>query len=258
MALKDLTTETMTVISRDWLDPAKERSILARLARVSPLLVDLAIAHHDLLENQQPSPKVSPEMVALNQKVLELDARHDRLARSLHNILEGLVELTDDPDESASWRAVQDELFPQGKSITKRSYIDQAGEATRVEGRLSERSQRLLEEHTVGGVPLMHHVRRWQMAGIELGEAEKQRILLAKESPQTLSVGKVRNAWISAVNAILAMLDREKGLSEAERRRVLEPLETALAKAEARKRSKTTIEAKEEEAIETPKIESAG
>lgn len=246
MALKDLTSETMTVISRDWLDPAKERPILARLSRVAPLIVDLEIAHHDLITHQQPAPKVTPELAALNQKASELDARHDRLARGVYAIVEGLVELRGDTDEGDVWRTVQAELFPQGKSITRRSYIDQAGEATRIDGRLSERSRRLLEELMLGRTPLMAYVRQWQEAGIELGRVEKERILLAKEEPATPTVAKVRNAWIRAVNAILAMLDLEQGLSEADRRRVIEPLESALAKAEARKRSSTVVEAKAE------------
>jgi len=258
MRFIDLSNEAMTVISRDLLDPAKERPILARLSRVAPLLVDLESAHRDLLTHQTPPPKVAPEMAALNEKVTLLDARHDRLARGLYDLFDGLAALTDDADESDAWRVVQQELFPQGKSIINRSYIDQAGEAVRVATRLSDSSRTLLERFSVGGTPLIEYVRRWQMAGTELGEAEKQRILLSKESPETRSVREVRNAWIGAMKAILAMLDREKDLGEVERRRVLEPLETALAKAAARKRSKTTIEAKEGEAVETPKIESAG
>src|SRR5690606_23454437 len=143
------------------------------------------------------------------------------------------------------------ELFPQGRAITRRSYLDQAGEASRIEARLSVRSQQLLQCNRFNDRPLIDYVREWQEAGLALGEAEQERILLAKEDPSKPSVGKVRNAWISAVNAILAMLNREPDLSEADRRRILEPLETALAKAEAKKRAKTVVEAKEEGADET-------
>jgi len=244
MALRDLTSETMTVISRDWLDPAKERPILASLRRVAPLLPDLEQAHRDLLEFQQPAPRVSPEMAALTQRVTELDAQHDRLARGIHTVIAGLIDLTEDTDQADDWRAAQAELFPEGKSITKRSYIDQAGEASRVEARLSDRSRVLLDRLRLGDRSLLDGVRRWQQAAHELGEAEKERILLAKEDQPKPSVGKVRNTWIGVVNTILAMLDREVDLSEADRFKVLEPLETALAKAAARKRSASVVEAK--------------
>lgn len=238
-ALKDLSSSTMTVISRDWLDPAKERPILLGLSRVAPLLADLEDAHRDLLEFQNPPVKISPEMAALNERAIVLDALHDRKARGIHDLLGSVAELTDDADDATTILAARDELFPQGKSITKRSYIDQAGEAARSEKRLSERSRRLLQHLTIRNITLEKYVNEWRTTAVQLGDVEKQRILLAKETQATpqLSVGKARNAWISAVNAILSMLDREKGLSDADRRRLLEPLETALARAAAKKRA---------------------
>jgi len=246
MGFTDLSNQAMTVISGIWLDPTKVRPILVRLSRVAPLIADLEDAHTNLLTHQQPAPRVSPEMAVLNEKVAALDARHDRLARGLYDLLSGIAALTDDADEADAWRDVQRELFPEGKSITLRSYIDQAGEAARVEQRLSERTRRMLETFPPGDHALIHHVRRWLAAGKELGEVETERRVLAKESPGTPTLREVRNGWINTVKTIVGLLDRETSLSESERRRVLEPLESELAKAEAKKRSSTVVEAKAE------------
>src|SRR5690606_501781 len=99
--------------------------------------------------------------------------------------------------------------------------------------------------------PLMLYVSAWQAAGRELGEVETERRILAKEPPDRPTLREVRNAWIAAVKAIVTMLDWEKDLSEADRRRILEPLESELAKAEARKRAKSVVETKEEGSEET-------
>lgn len=242
MAPRDLSSETMTIISRDLLDPEKERPLLVRLSRVAPLLVDLEEAHRDLVEFQNPAGRFSPEMIALNEKAAVLDARHDRKARGIHDFLGSVADLTDDEERSATLLSLRSELFPHGKLITNRSFTDQAGEAERIESRLSERSKRLLRELTIGTVSLEKFVDQWRTAAIELGEVEKQRILLAKEGTPSLSSGKVRNAWISAMNAILAMLDREKGLSPADRLRILGPFEKALAKAAQKKQTGTQPE----------------
>lgn len=255
MALKDLSSATMTIISRDWLDPNKERPLLLSLTRVAPLVVDLDDAHLDLLDFQEPALKVSAEMAALTERVVALDARHDRMVRGIFGLLSSLAELTEHSREAPRLLTLRDELFPQGKSITKRSYIDEAGEAARSEARLSFDSKALLRSLTVGSVSLGKLVDEWRATAIELGEVEKERILLAKDPKGTtmLSVGKARIAWIRAVNAILAMLDREKALSEADRRRILEPLETALAKVAAKKKAAASIAA-ESDSVPVPEL----
>ena len=246
MGYSDLTAETMTAISGAWLDPARERPLLMRLPRVAPLVVNVEAAHQGIVRYQEPRPKVSPEVAALTQRTMELDARHDRLARGLYDVLDGLSTLAENADDAQGWQDLQRELFPQGKRIVFRSYVDQAGEAERVDERLSEASRRRLEKFTLGGVPLMHYVREWQAAAKELGEVEQRRLVLAKEPPERPTLREVRNAWIAAVKAVVAMLEWETELSEAERGRILEPLETALARAEAKKRAKTVVEAKGE------------
>lgn len=229
-ALKDLSIASMTVISGDWLNPDKERPLLSSLPRVAPLLEDLDVAHRNLLEFQNYAVKLSPEMIALNEKAAALDSRHDRQARGVYDLLGSLAELTDDANDAEALLAAKSELFPQGKLITNRSYLDQAGEAALSEKRLSERSRWLLKNVTVRNITLEKYVNGWRTTAVQLGNVEKERLLLAKQATPQLSVGKVRTAWIRAVKDILSMLDREKGLSESDRRRILEPLETALAR----------------------------
>lgn len=245
MSYRDLSNASMTIVTNDWLNPDKERPLLLGLTRVAPLLGDLEDAHRDLLDFQNYATRLSPEMIGLNEKAAALDARHDRQARGIHDLLASLAELADDPNDAALLLTVKSEIFPQGKLITNRSYLDQAGEAELVEKRLSERSKKLLEVLVVCELSLETYVSEWRKTARALGEVEKERLLLAqanKAAPQ-LSIGKVRIAWIRAVKDIVAMLARETELSEADRRRILEPLETALAKAAKRKAASTAKDA---------------
>lgn len=238
MGLRDLTTASMVEITAAWIDPHQERSIIEKYPRLLPWVQDIAGAHGTLYDIHTRAP--SATLAALNERATALDAEHDRRARGLHSVIEGLIDLSDDPDEAAQLRELHEQLFPAGRSITKRSYLDQAGEARLLDSRLSDGSRRLLDTVVVHGKPLRKHVEAWKEAALELGRVEAERARLAKdEKEQELTtLGKARNAWIAAMNAFLFVLDREPTLTPDDRRRLLEPLETALAKAEAKKKAK--------------------
>lgn len=238
MGLRDLTTASMVTVTAALIDPERERSIIEKYPRLLPWLEDIEAAHRGLYETQTRAP--SPELAAMNEQATALDAEHDRRARGLYAVIEGLVELSDDADEASRLGELHEQLFPAGRSITKRTYLDQAGEAQLLESRLSERSRRLLGEVMVHGIALGKHVHAWQKTAIELGQLEADRVRLAKdEKAQVLTtLGKARSAWVSAMNSLLFVLDREKTLTDQDRRRLLEPLETALSKIAAKKKAR--------------------
>jgi len=237
MGLRDLTTASMVSITQAWVDPERERSIFACYPRLAPWLADIEAAHAGLHEVQDASK--SPELVALNERASFLDAEHDRKARGLYDVLTGLASLSDDRDRAASILTLREELFPNGLMIVRRSYLDQAGEASLLESRLGDGSRELLRNIVVDGTPLVMHVDRWLGAARELGEVEAVRVQLAKseKASSATSLGKARQAWVSVVNSVLFVIERES-LTDSDRRRLLEPLDTALAKAEAKKKAR--------------------
>jgi hypothetical protein len=230
MGLRDLSSAKMVAISGAWLDPSKERPLLERLSRVRPLLPDLDEAHHGLQVFQQRAPTGGEKARPMVPTTTRLDAQHDRLARGVHGLCGALAMLTEDPAESEAFLTLQRQLMPQGLSITRGTYLEEAGQAELVNERLSPASNALLESTQVRGRSLREYVDSWRTTAKALGTAEADKTRLAAE-PSTGSRGFARNAWTTAVNALLHMLEREKTLTADERRQLLEPLETALAKA---------------------------
>lgn len=233
MGLRDLTTASMVTISGAWLDAERARPVFGRYARLAPWLEDVEVAHRGLYDAQTGGRTVSPELATLNERAAALDALHDHIARGLHAVLTGLAELScDRPAEASRFLGARNELFPSGLAIVNRSYLDEAGEASLRDARLSPSSQHLLRDVVVHAVSLEQHLSAWRAAADELGKVEADRAKRAKdENAQSIaSLGKARLAWIGATNALLYVLDREKALTPEDRRQLLEPLESALAK----------------------------
>lgn len=239
MGMRDLTTASMVTVTGALLDPERERPIFAKYPRLLPWLSDIEAAHEGLHEVQTLAPKVSPALSTLNERAASLDAEHDRLARGIFDTLSGLISLTEDTERASLLLRARDELFPKGLSIVNRTFLDEAGEAQLLDSRLSDGSRKLLCELPIEGVTLNQYVLFWQKAGLTLGEVEAERVRLAKdEKAQSIaSLGRARLAWVSAMNALVFVIEREKELTQDDRRRLLEPLETALAKASAKKKA---------------------
>lgn len=240
MALILLTTASMIMVTEAWGDPARERPVIAKYPRLLPWLDDIDKAHRALHEAQAASD-IQPELKRLTEKATALDAEHDRLARGIHQTITGMAELTFDNEQSAALLQLRDELFPSGRSIINRSYLDQAGEASLMESRLSLPSRHLLAHVPVLSSHLGEYVHAWKEVAIELGDVERERIHLTRDQKDesATSIGKARKLWVNAVSAFRYVLDRERELSAADRRRILEPLDTALAKATAKRRAST-------------------
>lgn len=235
MALRDLSIGTMLVITGAWLDPEKERPILERLTRVAPLLPDVEAAHEGLIRFQFKAQTASQKARSLMGRTTELDAEHDRMARGLHVICEGLALLAKTPKEAEAYLRLQAELMPTGLAIVTASYLEEAGQAELIDQRLSTGSKALLKSTKVHGKQLQTYVNEWKATARALGEAETEKARLLGEEA-TGSVGPARNAWTGAVTAVQHMLRREPDLTAAERHRLLEPLEAAQAKAAAAKK----------------------
>lgn len=239
MALIDLPTETMVTITAAWLDREKERPIIERCPRVAPLLDDIAKVHEGIVVFQNKGKGKSAEVLALQAKTSELDEAHDRIARGLRLVLNGLSELCRGYGADDPYSQIESELFPRNLQITRESYLVQAGEAPLREQRLSDESKRVLEATVIrtpdGTQSLRDVVNRWGQVAQELGAAEAEKSRARAEHAVDGSAGPARRAWAKVVSLFVQTLELETGLSEAERRAILLPLQEAEAKAAKRK-----------------------
>lgn len=241
MSLRDLSTPTMVTIVAAWIDPARERRLLETLQRTAFLLPTLAEAHQMLVSTQATVPEgESSELPAVQQEQAELDSEHDRKVRGIYGALTAFAELVDNPDKAAQYLGLRDKLFPEGLAVVNWSYVDEAGEADLVEGRLSHADRVLLKYLPYPGGKLWDAHERRLASARRLGELErkKQELMRARETREgrlgPIDVIKARNAWIRAVRAFLGVLELEKNIAPEMRRRILGPLEDAVRKAAAR------------------------
>ena len=241
MSLRDLSTPTMVTIVAAWVDPARERKLLEGLQRAAFLLPTLVEAHQLLVSTQAIAPDgESAELPAVQQEQADVDTEHDRKVRGIYGALTAFAELVDDPDKAARYLSLRDKLFPEGLAVINWSYVDEAGEADLVEGRLTYADRVLLKYLPYPGGKLWDAHERRLASARRLGELErkKQDLIRARETREgrlgPVDVIKARNAWIRAVRAFLGVLELEKSIAPEVKRRILGPLEDAERKAAAR------------------------
>ncbi len=237
MALKDLTTPTMLSLFDAWLDSKRELPKLKSLTRSSALLPDLESARQGLQNSHAVSTKAAPELQKLQALTAELDGSHDRKARGLDKVLDGLSELTDDAELAASLAALRTEILgPKGLLVISSSYTDEAQNAKLVDKRLSEESRAILKDVSLHDKTLGEWLKIWQGTAKELGKAEAERTAFetrATTGAQPADAVRARNKAIRTINALTTMLDLDDPDSTT-RAAILGPLDIALSKAEKR------------------------
>ena len=239
MSLRNLSAQSMVVVSGAWIDPERERPVLEGISLVAPLLPELKKAHGNLIRMQVTGSDAEKELGGIKKEEAALDKVHDRKVRGVFGVLTAMAELADTPDKAEGCIDLRDRLFPLGLRAVGRSYLDEAGDVEMVAGRLDDESRGLLKKFPLPGTDLCAEVEAWIEAGGKLGELETKRSRLEgsdKEDGVTRSeAAAARNRWIRTVNALLTNLDLVEDLDEETRRRILEPLRTAEAKADRRR-----------------------
>lgn len=265
MALKDLTTPTMLTLFDAWLDAKRELPRLKALARASTLIPDLASAHKALQDSHAVSAKGSPDLQKVQARAAELDRAHDRKARGLDKVLDGLGELSDDADLTAGLALLRGELLgPKGLLALTASHGDEAQNAKLADARLTAGSKALLSDIALHGRSLGKWVKDWQRVAKELGEADAERTALEAKpaaGAQPSDAVRARNKAIRTINALLTLLDLDEVASDAAARAaLLGPLDAALAKAgkRAKKGGGESGESGEGVTPTAPPVEGAG
>ena len=167
----------------------------------------------------------------------KVDVKHDRKTRGTFNVLTGFADLADDPELAVAYLALRDLIYPKGLDVVRWSYTDEAGEAELVDKRLSKNDKALLGKLPTPAGTLLDALKERIKAGKELGYLEKDRAALeakAPDAPTAADAVRARNLWIRTVNAFVATLDLEEGLSDEDREKILGPLRRAEQKADRR------------------------
>lgn len=241
MSLLNLTSETMVTLSERWLDAKKHRKVLTALPLLAPLVPVLQKAHGDLVAKQKMGSAITAEIVTVQKQQAERDARHDRKIRGSHAVLTGFADLADDPEQARLLLDLRDRLLPIGLKATMRSYVDEAGDATRLPARLDDASKKLLARLPTPQGPLGDHVAAWTDEAREIGALEEQRdhlnhrLAAGEGGPSAAEVLQARNAWIRVVRALESNLALSPEASDETLEKLLGPLRRAELKADRRR-----------------------
>jgi len=200
--LKDISTPRMVRLTEAWLDPQRERSKIEALPSGKALMTQIEVAHTGILSTQKKDTVASKEITIVSDKQAGVDRTHDRKIRGCWLVLTGFAELADDPNEAEAFLAVRDDLLPNGISVTKNSYEDEAGVVELTEARISDGTRNLLKNLPIPGGKLLNAVEDWFAAGRELGQLEDQKKKLASSpansGPSKSDALRARNFWIQA------------------------------------------------------------
>jgi hypothetical protein len=159
--------------------------------------------------------------------------------RGAIKLLEALAELADNPDDARRYLELRDVLCPEGLKGTIKSYVDEAGAAKLLHGRLDESMKKQLGKIAIPGGKLLDAVNDWTDSAEQLGALENEKSALMKladapEGRRPQDVIDARNRWIRVVSALETAL-AISGADEETVARILAPLQDAEAKAGRRK-----------------------
>jgi len=208
MALKRLSTAEMVQISGPWVtNGTPARKGLQALPECVGILPRVEEAHKQL-HGARPG-QGDARAAAISAEAAEIDARHDAVVRGVDLVLDGIALLLGEGGRAREIDAARSILTPEGVSIISTSYRNEAGAAALLASRLGRAPDvtKLLASIVVDKkTTLASFVNERIALGERLGELEDERAQLRLAATESSAVANVnaRNAWIRAVNALIA------------------------------------------------------
>lgn len=214
MALRNLNVRTLVSILDGWTNPSRARPLLAGMPLLAALLPKLDAIKEDLVNTQGAGVALDRNLKELTSEASRLDAIHDRKKRGAYQILSGLAEVSDSPDQATALIELRDRLIPEGLAALRQSYLDEAGDAKLLPARLDGPSSDLLKSIAVGAGHLGDVVDSWLAAAAGLETIEGQRSKLSTPSGKEAFVSKsakngAKNAAIRAIRMVESSLGME-------------------------------------------------
>jgi hypothetical protein len=234
MAYRDFPTTTMVELTAPWLDDARQAPLLRSFPQTAGLMENVVEAHQTLLRLQLVESQLQATIQALIAQLFELDRRHDRKLRGTFQLLTGLAELADTPEEVAALLALRDALFPSGLSAINLSYRDEAGHARLIAERLTDAQRAALAAIPAGSTHLLAHLTEMIDTARTLGEKAEE-LRQAKDGlgkdEDAVTRGDLlaaRRQWVRVVQRVEDNLSFTQATA-AQRDLILGPLHSAHA-----------------------------
>ncbi|AKU98731.1 hypothetical protein AKJ09_05395 [Labilithrix luteola] len=235
--MKRLLTAEMVQISGPWVtNGTPARKALLALPECVGILPRVEEAHKQL-HGAQPG-QGDARGAEISAEAAEVDARHDAVVRGVDFVLQGIALLVGDSARAREIEAARALLTPEGVSIISTSYRNEAGAAALLKSRLGGAAdvKSLLASVVVDKKKTLTSFVNERIAhGERLGVLEDERAQLRLTATESSAVANVnaRNAWIRAVNALIANAELA-GISPAQDTMIFGALREAETKANRR------------------------
>jgi hypothetical protein len=237
MALRWLLFQEMAVLSGPWVtDGTPARMAIGKYQQLDSLVPQLQEAHGEIVELRS---KESPQLQALSQQELQVDAKHDAYVKLIYNALTVLAPGSASGNELLSLR---DMLFPEKLQHMKKSYRGEVGHAVLVAKQMDEATQARLKAVQLHDKTLFDLYSEWQRTAKQLGDLEDERAHLSQATPSPAKeIASARNRWIRVVKAFQACAEVANLDAETDNL-IFAPLRAAEQVADNRMRSKAAPE----------------
>ena len=206
MAVKNLQTPEMLLISGGWLAPGSDvNAVFVSVPELAGSVSRLEVVHTTLLKASQPAP--SKALAEIMEAQGQLDVRHDAIIRGVFGTLTALAELLGGGD-GAALVALRDFLLPEGLQSQLKSYAAEAGQAAALADRLAPEVRAKTDAIPIGSgpsaKPLTVYLDELIGLGAKLGELEAKRATIENAASHASALSKARLAWVRVVNALVA------------------------------------------------------
>jgi hypothetical protein len=232
MALKYLENAEMVAVSGPWVEPSSHaHRVLSGRTLTAAVLTEVSAAHLRVLGLL---PNIHTRLGEIRQEQGVVDDRHDVLVRGLYHRLLAEEHLASDPAVAALFRELRELIFPEGLSITNRSYRHESGHGDIVNSRLSPEHRALLRRLGTHDGNLLQAVEEYLALAARLGELDEERAQFDENShPLRKANAEARNHWTRAIT-MMRMAVQMIGPEDQELAEVMVRLDRAEAQATQR------------------------
>ena len=207
MNLRSLNSATMAALSSAWVEEQKD--LFLSVQEIAGLWPQIKDNYDDLMAIQEALRK-QQAIKELNEEIAKTDRRYDAELRVIWYALEAHVEWAfarERVDQAARLEKLRATLLPEGLSWVTRTYLEEAGNATRVVAQLQPAERALLESIPVGDGSLLDVLTRWSKEGALLADQVRRRDILLEADEKTPDDYETRLNWVRLVSAMMTLLD---------------------------------------------------
>ena len=204
MALKRLRTEEMVTITSTMVDPEHpDHQALAAVPGLAPLLPEISGSHNGLYATYFHGPgAVRRKEIQDLQKALDVD--YDDFVRGLWAYLWAMIYFARTDAERKVVHRLLALLLPDGLSVVKKSYREEAGQVDLVQRNLGDEDRAALATMVLpDGRTLLDVVNQWLSLGTQLGTLDRERAGdIADGTPAPADALAARYRWIRSLEAV--------------------------------------------------------